>query len=337
MKFFHLFISFLIISLLGCSSDSKFIKSNPTGKAYDLSIVVDARLNGSVAVKKLKSILTAPVEGLPQIEPLFDVTTVPSDIFSSMFKMLRNLIVINVDSTCESPSFRFVNDVWANNQAVVSINVKNEEDLNALIDLNGDKITHYFKTEELRRLANNYRNNRNVEISDSIKKMFNISIAVPKGYSIYKSTSKFIWVGQEFNNIQQGFFVYTYPLNTILSFSRDRITQMHDSVLKANIPGGPKGSYMATEWKFEPIASSIVLAGKSGISIVGLWRMEGDLMGGPFVLQAFPDLKNDRLIVLDGFVYYPEKPEKRNYIRQLESVFQTVSLNLNNNATSNTK
>ena len=231
MKFYYLLISIIIISLIGCSSDSQFVKSNPTGKAYDLSIVVDARLNGSTAVKNLKSILTAPVVGLPQVEPLFNVTTVPSDIFSSMFKMLRNLIVINVDSTCETPSFKFVNDVWANNQAVVSIKVKTEEDLIALIDLNGNKITHFFQTEELRRMANSYRNNKNVEISDSIQKKFNISIAVPKGYSIYKSTPKFMWVGQEFNNIQQGFFVYTFPLNTILSFSKLRIVQTHDSVL----------------------------------------------------------------------------------------------------------
>jgi hypothetical protein len=47
-------------------------------------------------------------------------------------------------------------------------------------------------------------------------------------------------------------------------------------------------------------------------------------MGGPFVLQAHHDKKNNRVIVTDGFVYSPEKPDKRDKIRQMEAIMHTL-------------
>jgi hypothetical protein len=43
-------------------------------------------------------------------------------------------------------------------------------------------------------------------------------------------------------------------------------------------------------------------------------------MGGPFVSFAHIDQEKSRVVVTDGYVYAPEKPEKRNLIWQIESI-----------------
>lgn len=48
-------------------------------------------------------------------------------------------------------------------------------------------------------------------------------------------------------------------------------------------------------------------------------------MGGPFLLFAHYDKTNNRVLVTDGYVYFPEEPKKRNYMWQLETLFHTVT------------
>ena len=57
----------------------------------------------------------------------------------------------------------------------------------------------------------------------------------------------------------------------------------------------------------------------------GLWHMKGDMMGGPFVSHARLDEKNNRVVVVEGFVFAPET-DKRNFIRRVESALYTLRL-----------
>jgi hypothetical protein len=57
----------------------------------------------------------------------------------------------------------------------------------------------------------------------------------------------------------------------------------------------------------------------------GLWEMQGDMMGGPFVSHARLDEKNNRVVVVEGFVFAPET-NKRNYIRRIEAALYTLQL-----------
>ena len=66
--------------------------------------------------------------------------------------------------------------------------------------------------------------------------------------------------------------------------------------------------------------------GRTVIEARGLWEMENDMMGGPFVSYSQVDSVNNRVIVAEGFVYAPEK-RKRLFIRQLEAAVQTLQFN----------
>ena len=54
----------------------------------------------------------------------------------------------------------------------------------------------------------------------------------------------------------------------------------------------------------------------------GLWEMEGDMMGGPFVSHACLDEKRQRVVVAEAFVYAPHTT-KANLMRRAEASLWT--------------
>ena len=55
----------------------------------------------------------------------------------------------------------------------------------------------------------------------------------------------------------------------------------------------------------------------------GLWRLEGDFMGGPFVSLSTVDEVRNRIVTVEGYVYSPKK-DKRNFLRQVEAILYTL-------------
>ena len=51
--------------------------------------------------------------------------------------------------------------------------------------------------------------------------------------------------------------------------------------------------------------------------------MKGDFMGGPFVSHMRLDPVNQRIIVVEAFIYSPDKL-KRNLMRQMEASLYTL-------------
>ena len=98
---------------------------------------------------------------------------------------------------------------------------------------------------------------------------------------------------------------------------------MRDSVLGEHIQGAFPGSYMTTEKRFTPSYEAISKNGEYCGVVRGLWEMEGDMMGGPFVSHALLDKKKGRVIVAESFVYAPES-KKANLIRRMEAALFTL-------------
>jgi hypothetical protein len=94
--------------------------------------------------------------------------------------------------------------------------------------------------------------------------------------------------------------------------------------MRQNIKGEHEGQYMKTNPDFVFIRT-ITVNGHQVMEARGLWEMENDMMGGPFVSYSQIDSANNRVIVTEGFVYAPEK-KKRPLIRRLEAAIQTLEI-----------
>lgn len=133
----------------------------------------------------------------------------------------------------------------------------------------------------------------------------------------------FDWIRYETPEISLAIMVYRFPYNSDSTFTYNYLLNKRDSVLKVNVPGPSKGSYMTTEKRAAPIFQITKHNGNYAADMRGLWRVENDFMGGPFLMLAELDTYNGQVIVADGYVYAPSK-NKRNYIRQIEAIVYSM-------------
>ena len=118
--------------------------------------------------------------------------------------------------------------------------------------------------------------------------------------------------------------VYSYPYTDVNTFTKEYFVHKRDSVMKLHIPGPSEGKYMMTTMPFV-ISSDEVVHGKYAQVVRGLWNVKDYDMGGPFVSVSRVDEKNQRVVVAEAFIYYPNK-EKRDPLRRLEAALYTLRL-----------
>ena len=139
-----------------------------------------------------------------------------------------------------------------------------------------------------------------------------------------------MWISLETKDLSQGLLIYSRPFKDTLQLEKWKLLAYIDSIAKAHIPGPSKGSYMTTEYIL-PIQQKIgrYINNDYTIELRGKWRVEYDFMAGPFVSYSFVDKNLNNLVTIEGYVYYPNK-SKRNFVRQLQAVCQSVSFPTSN-------
>jgi hypothetical protein len=137
----------------------------------------------------------------------------------------------------------------------------------------------------------------------------------------------FYWISNQNTTVRQDIVIYSYPYTDKSTFSKDYILAKRDSVMKINLAGEFEGSYMGTEYKYDPPTFKEVLVNKAySAEIRGLWKIKnGGAMGGPFVSHTRLDEINQRVINIEGFVFAPGE-KKANAMRQLEAIIYSAKL-----------
>ena len=296
-----------------------------TGKAGEMVVVMPKDTwNGSVG-KAFRNVMAQPQLGLPQEEPIFDLINVPPEAFKEIFRTTRNVVRIKISSTIDSSKVEFKKDIWAWPQAVVDISAKSPEDFMQIFKKNSDKMVAYMIKAERDRLQMNYKKYHDKAAKKEIKDQFNIELNVPPGFKVTNQSDNFAWVRYETPSISQAIVIYTYPYKSDSTFTVNYLINKRDSILKAHVDGPRDGSYMTTEHALPPVFNVFKFKNNYAAEIRGLWRVEGDYMGGPFINLSVLDAANNRIITLDGFVYAP-KFDKRNYLRQVEAMMYSMIL-----------
>ena len=326
MKTLNYFGLLIILTILSC--DNETYKPNITGSMGEVMIVMSDRVKNSEGGMYIHSMFQQEMQGLPQIEKLFKVSVIPPTAFSDHLKLFRNLVVITVSPEIEQEGVKYYNtkETWAKEQALMSIDAKSLESFYELVEKYEIRILGYFMAAERERCLNFYRKNANPELIKQIEETWGFNMIIPNSYKANKPKSgkDFKWFSLETQISSEAVMVYTFDYVDESTFSKENLLFKRDSVLKENIPGSFKDSYMTTEHNFPVTYKTLTVNGHKVIELRGLWRVEGDLMGGPFILFAHHDKSNNRVVVTDGYVYFPDKPEKRNYVIKVESLLYSV-------------
>lgn len=99
----------------------------------------------------------------------------------------------------------------------------------------------------------------------------------------------------------------------------ERMLERRDSLLAARLGGSAPESFMTTEYRLAPRYEEVSFRGAFAAKMRGLWKMEGDFMGGPWTAIAWVDEARGQLVTIDGYVYAPYFG-KREYLREIESI-----------------
>lgn len=326
MKTISWIASMLLLSLLMGACKGGSIRPNATGAPSEVIVVMENKYWDGAAGEALSKVLQAPVKGLPQQEPSLSVSQVDPGRFDGMFRVVRNILLVDIDSTqYTKAAMNSAKDTWARNQLVIKITAPTVSDFISYVEKHGSAIDRAYVKEEFGRTQAYLQKKYSKTAQDKIREMFGLEISVPSDMTLYKDSTDFFWTTNDAASGRRDLVVYSFPYTDANTFTKDYMIAMRDSVMKANIPGGFPGSYMTTQKQFVTDYQGIDVDGKYVGELRGLWRMEGDKMGGPFVSHAIVDEKNGRVIVAEGFVYAPET-DKRNHMRQLEAALFTMRL-----------
>ena len=298
---------------------------NASGLPYEMLVVMDDTQWERPLGRAVFNVLDTDVPGLPQSERSFRITRVnPSGMNSNMFRIMRNIIKVDIQNIYTQPKLKFSRDVYSYPQMIMTLQAPNEESLTQFVEENAQSIINFFTKAEMNREINNLREEHNLDVSRLAGEILDVDIWVPWEVNKYKKGKDFLWASTYTEKKDMSIVLYSYPYTDVNTFTLEYFLAKRDSVMKANIPGGPEGSYMTTNHDYVYVEDATV-HGKYAQVARGLWRMQGDRMGGPFVSHSRVDEVNGRVVVAEAFIYAPESM-KRDLMRRMEAALYTLQL-----------
>lgn len=320
----------LFITLLSACTNNTSNKLLPesNGKYGEVLVVIDSNLEKGMVGETLNRVFFESLDGLPQKEGQFRMSTVHPTGFKSVLKKSKNILKVELKPN-NGKKVQIVNDVWAKDQLMIKITANNQETLDRILNKNKKTIRDYFNEEEIKRLQRQFLIKRERKLEKRISEKFEIKLTVPSAFIKMKDSSDGLWfkkektIGQ--HQVIQGVMIYSMPYASDSTFSVNEMITHRNRFTKNNIKGFRDSSYMAVYEEYRPVEATISLDSTYAVEYRGLWNMKNDFMGGPFLHYTLVDQKNNTVIHMDGFVYAP-KFEKREYLRELEAIMKSIQL-----------
>lgn len=313
----------LLLLLASCKKE-QFIPQ-ASGRPYEVLVVLDNKLWNAPAGRALFDILDTDVPCLPQSERSFHITQIEPKDLSANFSIFRNIIQVNIDKTQFSRTgMRFMRNKYAMDQIVLTINSPSEDDLRQFCIDHKQEVIDFLTRTEMNRLIKELEKKYSKVTYDLAWQIFTCRLYAPKELVSYKKGNQFFWTSNNTASGLENICMYSYPYEGPETFNKEYMVAKRDSIMKANLPGEKPGMYMKTD-SLCTIIKPIAVHNRYAMEMRGLWYMENDCMGGPFVSHSRVDTETNRVVVVEGFVYAPEKM-KRGLIRRLEGSLYTLLL-----------
>lgn len=324
-----------VITFTACDSNAnKGTKNRPrhgrsvltpaaSGNPYEVMVVADDSVWNGYAGLAAKDVLNKSIPMLPQDEPMFHVSHITFQHWDRITHLFRNVLIIKLNEHYTEPKLKIERDTYSSPQLILTVEGPNTRVISTFITEKTKFIINYFTAEEINREATRLEDEHNIKFDKEVEKMFGCHLFIPVSINKMKICDNFIWASDDGLNTIQNICIYSYPYATEKVFNHGVYIALRDSFMH-NIPGAHEGSVMSTNKEFCQV-SDMQIGGHYVQEARGLWEMTKEAMGGPFVAHSQVDTVNNRVIVVEGFVYAPDKM-KRTMIRRLEAALYTLQL-----------
>lgn len=293
-----------------------------SGNPYEVMVVAEDSVWNGYAGKAVQTILDKHLIGLPQDEEQFHKSHITEKHYDNITNLFRNIIKLNVSHDYTMAKMKVEKDVHSTPQIIITVNAPNQYEASIYITEHTKQIEELLTSEEINREANDLIYEHNIKFEKAVKEKFDCTMYIPIDLKEMKEGEDFIWASDNGLSTIQNIVIYSLPYVSEKMFTKGPYVALRDTVMKRNIPGGHPGQYMQTNKEFV-WTKNISAAGAYAMEARGLWEIKGDAMGGPFVSHSRIDTVNNRVIVVEGFVYAPNKM-KRTMLRRMEAALYTL-------------
>ena len=304
----------------GCSNGNG-LTPRSGGRPYEVLVIgADSEAVAMVA----GSLRDLKMEGLPQQEAVFDVSTIVSDGLTQATRYARNIVMVTtgIDSL-KHATVSYQQNTYARPQLILHLRVASTSLLRPTLLYYVRAIERQLVLQELNNGIALLRDKHNKAAEAMVREMFGVRLWVPEDLNKWKRGQDFLWLSNDAARGMQNICIYRYAGNVL---TREQAIAKRDSVMKRNLPGESEGSYMKTA-PYPAVAvdnhSEKTPDGIRPTELRGLWEMQGEAMGGPFV--SLSTRYGDSTLVVEAFVYAPET-EKRRMVRRLEASLHTLNI-----------
>ena len=244
----------------------------------------------------------------------------------------------------EDPSFNTMigKNKWETGQVLVYLFGNNEQELYKNIREKYPTIARRlndFDNELVSRAAYVYGESN--LLNNKMRDLMNVEVHIPADYELAMERSipavikegdqvtedavpgiDIVWMRRVTEEERSDIFAYSLPYTSKDQFKKQNVIDLINKIGKNHISSTIEGSYLVINDVDLPVYSTdMTINGSYAVEIRGVWEMENDFMGGPFISYLVHNEKDGRLILLNGFVYAPSLA-KRNYMQELAVILK---------------
>ena len=322
-----IYVAFITLFVLSCNDNPKKKKTylpSSSGPVNVISIVIENELWDNEVGESIRSVFAAPLVGLPQEEPLFQMTQVPPSAFKDKATWTRSILKVIKG---EGSNFELKENVFAKPQSIFEVTANSNEELIKIINDNADKMIDAFNKEEIKERQYQFRKSLLNDVK--MEENFGISINIPNMFRMARETEDFYWIRRSLKGYKtMDLMIYEVPLDAISAGDSTvtDIVNIRNQIIASN-DMGEDGMTMKVEEAYTPALFETIIDNKKTYETKGIWviRDDGALMSGPFINYAIEDKINKRFLIVDGYVYAP-RLAKRSLVFDLEAIIKSIKI-----------
>lgn len=319
----------LVIAMSACEEKSATSKKDrSSGGTSEILVVTqnDEQWNGMIGDSVRHHFLDYQY-GLPQPEAKCNLAHINVSGFNDMFKKHKCILEVEINPDLEKAKAETAENPWAAPQRYVKISAPSRTAWVELFEKQKEVYDLWYRKVERERIMSVFRPTVDNDIRNAIAKKMGFELILPQGFYIAKNEPDFMWLRKELERSSANIVIYQTPYLDTAQFSVPSLVAMRNLMMQKYIPGPSEGSFMSTEAEFVPPLLTYVPDFPAGYTVEmrGMWRVENDYMGGPFVAYTFADSRTGNLVTVEGFYYEPNQ-KKRDQLLQLESIIYSLKM-----------
>ncbi len=320
------------------------------GKANEIVVITDPELWEGAVGDTLDFYLASAFPILPAPEPIFDLRFFsPEDLEEKPIrKELRTLLILADLNDDNSPTTQMlINDIgeeryraamedsmafnsighdkWAQGQMIIYLYGRGKDNLIENIKRSWKSIASRVKEFDSKQIeANIYLPGYNREIEGVIRNKYGIEMSIPKSYFIAINQDNDLWIRLETDKYSSNFLMRKEKYESEEQLTKAYMKGLQDSLGLKYVSTSIEGTFKRTNDIDLPMfIEKIEERENYTLESRGIWEMEGDFLGGPFISRMILSPEQDSVFFIEAFLYAPGR-DKRNTMQELEYILGTA-------------